>query len=339
MVLLYDLVHIIMVQSVVRRQLARRKLWKQEASALRIQTAWRGFWKYSHYIIMQYEACRIQGVFRGALARRQYHLAMGSCILIQSAFRQRQAKDAVVQTRQTYLSAYARASQMREVRACEKIQLWWSVVLECRKEKKAALVIERFFLTVRNEVEREVARYEHKRNKKGKKYRKKRESDEEMLERVWLNTVDENHVDVFALPTPTPKSYRPTTPDSMASSSLSQTPSSRQGGGRGSSRHQASSPSKKQVLRRDASPVALDSSRSTDSNTMMKPSFSFSSSHMSARLQELKDQTPTPARRPHLQDSLSLDPTASPAAAAPTKTRAADKYLKMYGGANTLYLR
>jgi len=37
------------------------------------------------------------------------------------------------------------AQKLREKRACKYVQFWWRVVLECRREKQAALVIERFF--------------------------------------------------------------------------------------------------------------------------------------------------------------------------------------------------
>eukprot|EP00594_Rhizosolenia_setigera_P005745 CAMPEP_0178940522 /NCGR_PEP_ID=MMETSP0789-20121207/859_1 /TAXON_ID=3005 /ORGANISM="Rhizosolenia setigera, Strain CCMP 1694" /LENGTH=281 /DNA_ID=CAMNT_0020619577 /DNA_START=1789 /DNA_END=2631 /DNA_ORIENTATION=+ len=75
----------------------------------------------------------------------------------------------------------------------KKIQRFFRNIKNGDKEKEAALVIERFFLWVKSEVDREI---EHrKEKKKSKKHtrrrRKKRESDEKLLERVWLTTITE----------------------------------------------------------------------------------------------------------------------------------------------------
>jgi hypothetical protein len=51
---------------------------------------------------------------------------------------------------------------MRGIWAANRIQFWWRVVLDCRKEKHAALVIERFFLMVKREVDMEIARVQRR---------------------------------------------------------------------------------------------------------------------------------------------------------------------------------
>ena len=53
-----------------------------------------------------------------------------------------------------------RAQSMRERLSSRHIQFWWRVVLVYRKEKKAALVIERFFVMIKMEIEREIIRRE-----------------------------------------------------------------------------------------------------------------------------------------------------------------------------------
>ena len=76
-----------------------------------------------------------------------------------------------------------------EERKCGRLE-WW--VLDWNKEKKAALTIERFFVYVKDEVDREIRRREMKRLAKEKKRREqRRRSEENLLEKVWTNTVDE----------------------------------------------------------------------------------------------------------------------------------------------------
>ena len=63
--------------------------------------------------------------------------------------------------------------------------------MECRKEKKAALVIERFFLMIKAEIELEILRCKKmKQAKRQRRHRKKREPDDKLLERAWPNTID-----------------------------------------------------------------------------------------------------------------------------------------------------
>eukprot|EP00977_Amphora_coffeiformis_P028054 scaffold34685_cov183-Amphora_coffeaeformis.AAC.34 len=329
MKMLYDLVHIIMVQSVVRRHLAKTIAWKrriehddESASAVRIQAAWRGFWQFSHYVIMQYEITRIQAAARGMVARKVHRLTLGSCILIQSVFRRCRARIAYANKRTAAFLVHSRASLMRESLACKKIQFWWRVVVECRKEKKAALTIERFFIMVKKEVEQEVKKFQEKgarrtpkskRGQIGQKFaHRKRESDEQMLERVWLNTVDENHVDVFAVPS-SARSYGgriAPSPSASVASSVNLNPTSARYSK--NSRYVAASPSMSSV---NASPQS-------DHNLS---SFSFSSTHLSNRVNELKEKVS--------KSGLSLSAGAQGVGSVEQekKKRAADKYLKLYG--------
>jgi hypothetical protein len=124
------------------------------------------------------------------------------------------------------------------------------VVLECQKEKKAARVIESFFLKIKEEIDVEIRRRQRK--KRDKRRRMKKEAGEGPLEKVWLNSVDDgSRVDVFA--------FSPG-PDTLASKStatprIHKTPStsSTKNGGerRRSIGHRASSPPMNLVLRHD----------------------------------------------------------------------------------------
>ena len=58
-----------------------------------------------------------------------------------------------------------------------------------KKEKGAALVIERFFIYVKKEVEREVASLKQKKKEKRRR-RKVKHTDDYILERAWLGVAD-----------------------------------------------------------------------------------------------------------------------------------------------------
>jgi hypothetical protein len=193
---------VILVQAAARRFLAMNEKYElvKDQAAIKIQNMWRRFWHYSHYIILQYEVIRMQALARGNSCRKEYNLHLGCCIMIQAA-----ARRFLIRNKISGLATsltLARAESMREQRACKRIQFWWRIVLECRKEKKAALIIERFFIMVRAEVEREILLREQKklkqkeRKKKEKERRKKKkENDSVLLEEAWLRTFDSNDED------------------------------------------------------------------------------------------------------------------------------------------------
>ncbi|CAB9513772.1 IQ calmodulin-binding motif [Seminavis robusta] len=253
--MLYDLVHIIIVQSIARRFLANRKIiprirldyslrmehqQKLDAAATQIQTAWRGFWGYSHFIIMQYEIIRLQAIIRGRASRILFSLKLGCCIMIQSSVRRFLANKKVFRLRLKQASLGAKVEGLRVKLAVQRIQFWWRVVMECSKEKHAALVIERFFMMVKAEVDKEIVRQQQLHeleereiqakltNRSKEQHRKKQEikksaAEDKLLERVWLNTVDSD--DIFAqtaTPTgtgPTPKQATHAAPTSTRSKS------------------------------------------------------------------------------------------------------------------------
>lgn len=233
--MLYDLVHIIIVQSVARRFLAKkiipqkrreysRRMERQQmldSAATRIQTAWRGFWAYSHFIIMQYEIIRLQAIIRGRSCRNSFSLKLGCCIMLQSAIRRHLANKVVLNMKLTQASLGTRVEGLRNKLACRRIQFWWRVVIECNREKKAALIIERFFLMVKAEVDREIVRQREQHTKElqqmkeiqsklkpnkvpgqqkpqlVRRHSSVSDADERLLENVWKNTVDDDNADVL----------------------------------------------------------------------------------------------------------------------------------------------
>jgi len=179
----FALVDIIVVQRKVRQWLAVRKAnalreeksSKLENAATKIQKTWRGFWGFSQYIIVQYEVTRLQAIVRGKLARENYQFKLGCAIIIQAKVRQHLARKKLTSEKLDSAMVLAKAEQLRENNAAKRIQFWWRIVLEWTKEKKAALVIERFFINMKKEVEREMRR-RRRRTSTQRKDRKRRES-------------------------------------------------------------------------------------------------------------------------------------------------------------------
>lgn len=261
MAILYTLVHIIVAQSVARRYLSiiavqrRRKEMVEVAkkeqyrdhAAMTIQKAWRGFWGFSHYIIVQYEVTRLQALIRGKLARNYYNLRLGCTIIIQATGRQYLAKKAIDRKVVSVALVAASAHELRERNAAKRIQFWWRIVLDWTKEKKAALTIERFFIHVRAEVDREIMNRERQKKAKKEKRRKRKES---------LNTVDEDKADAFAYPTESgtvvSETSRSQSAPRMRSSSMGISIPGRDGHDQNQGfRHRASSPTMKLVMRHE----------------------------------------------------------------------------------------
>ena len=348
--MLFSLVHIIMAQSVARRYLARNMLdnkrqavLEESIAATKIQAAWRSFWQFSQTVIMRYQACRIQAHMRGVLVRNEQHIRLGSCIMIQSIARRFLAIGYTRALRVAKTSVAARAEALRERHASTSIQFWWRVVLDCRKEKEAALVIERFFLMVKREVDREIARVARKSKAKRTRHRKKKESEEKMLERVWLNTVDEDHVNsngfspsASFMSAHSSKSFASHSPSSRVSS-MSRT-SSRSLRSKGERKSKTSprmlSPSMKPVLRsqkssteREPSTDALNFSYSDDGSQVSASTASFAALYRTSLARK------SSMSRSEMTDDLSLEEAYLDAAVEDRKERkrSAEKYMKIYG--------
>lgn len=285
-------------------------------AATTIQAAWRGFWGFSHFVILQYEIVKLQAVVRGKLVRNNRNLKLGCAIMIQSTVRRYLAEREARQLRIARLMLLAKAENMRETLAAKRMQFWWRVVMECRREKEAALVIERFFLMVKAEVDREIHRVEMKKqSKKQNRRKKKKDSDDKLLERVWMKTVDDSDVDVFA--------FSPT--ESFGSRSHGSGRHRKSTSPKDSRlvKHRASSPTMNLVMRHDSD--GQSERRTSPPTDTLAFAFSGEASDVSGIT------APSLARRAMVA-RMKLHPEEAHVQHPPQGTRgSAEKYRKMYG--------
>eukprot|EP00547_Thalassionema_nitzschioides_P003978 CAMPEP_0194204248 /NCGR_PEP_ID=MMETSP0156-20130528/3832_1 /TAXON_ID=33649 /ORGANISM="Thalassionema nitzschioides, Strain L26-B" /LENGTH=2106 /DNA_ID=CAMNT_0038930221 /DNA_START=226 /DNA_END=6547 /DNA_ORIENTATION=+ len=216
---LYKLVHIIIVQSTVRRWLAINRVrnvgvehlsakiiqswWKVvywikqkrfHSAATKIQATWRCFWESTQYLIMNYEIVRIQAVVRGFQARIGASLQMGCAIMIQAAIRRYFALKSVEIRKMEIACESSYTIYLRERHATTCIQKSFLNWKTKRAEKSAAATIQRFFIMVKAEVDREIFR--HNEEMKRKTMKLKRGAlrtdvidEEKMLEGAWLHAL------------------------------------------------------------------------------------------------------------------------------------------------------
>lgn len=251
---------------------------------------------------------RFQAVVRGALVRDSFNLQLGCAIIIQAASRRFLAVRHQTTTRALRSVENAKRGSLRENSACCKIQFWWRVVVECRKERKAALTIERFFLFVKAEVDREIRRAEQKQKQKTQgRRRDKKQVDVKFLERVWLNTVDENNVEVLAYsPSDSESSKQLSSPGHISTPSSSGTTAIDNDGGR-ELRRKTENNQKKAFHR--SSPPSLDLTMRNDyeiEETAPTVSLSYSSSPISHLT---GSTTPPMVKRVNSTDEDSLEET------------------------------
>ncbi len=178
--------------SKVRAEYSAHLRIKNAATA--IQSQWRCFWEYSHFVILRYELIRIQAAVRGYQTRKRLKLENEMAVVIQSAARVMLAKRYCHMERLYNAVMYSAQISLKYKNSAKKIQKRIRVMHYSLREKKAALVIERFFIWVRTEVEKEIARRERiKFMKKKKKYKPKSTPSahhNELLENVWDETVE-----------------------------------------------------------------------------------------------------------------------------------------------------
>jgi len=166
-------------------------------AATTIQRYARGFSKYSQYCIIQYEIVKIQSLVRGFQERRWIEFQHECAISMQSVARMYLACNKFNLKSVVSVLRFSSSLSMRRKIGCKVIQNFWRTIIQRRCEKKAALIIERFFITVKEEVDKEIRRRERNREKKReRRRRKKKEEDEMLLERIWLNTVEIQDRDV-----------------------------------------------------------------------------------------------------------------------------------------------
>lgn len=138
----------------------------EKKAATDIQRHWRGFWDYSHFVIMRYEASKIQALVRGTQQRKRLAQHHEAATVLQAAARGILAKKTCHMERLFSAMIYSSQISLSQRIAARKIQ---NAVREFRVRmvrKRAAIVIERFFIWVRAEVEREIERREKVRIRK-----------------------------------------------------------------------------------------------------------------------------------------------------------------------------
>jgi Myosin heavy chain len=153
----------------------------EKKAATDIQRHWRGFWKYSHFIIMRYEACKIQALFRGVQQRKILAQQREAATVIQTAARSLIAKKSCHMERLFSAMIYAAQQGLSQRIAARTIQRGFREHNLRVKQKQAALVIERFFIWVRAEVEREIERRERQRIKKRRSHSKSKTRHQNMI--------------------------------------------------------------------------------------------------------------------------------------------------------------
>ena len=220
--MLMTIVNIIVIQSLWRRRavekiykphLHRIKLAKERKrynAATKIQSAWRGFSDFSAYTIIRYEnqaATIIQSQWRAYLHSTNYCIMLIEIVRIQALVRGRQERSwltfqnecaSIIQAAMRgYLTRRelhnenmisvlisAAATSLRTRNAARTLQRWWVERMWICKQKKAALVIERFFIYVKKEVEKEIKAMKKKKRQR-KKMKKYMQSDDWLLENAW----------------------------------------------------------------------------------------------------------------------------------------------------------
>lgn len=231
--MLVSIVNVIVIQSIWRRRVAvklykpllhRIKLAKERKrvnSVTTIQSTWRGFVVYSTYLIKRYEnkaSTTIQAYWRGYEQERKYSHLYCAVVKVQSMVRgcQERSWQAFQHECATIIQASSRrlivkkechnecmvsiliaaaAKSLRVRNAARRLQQWRTDEMWKTKEKHAALVIERFFIYVKKEVEKEVKALK-KKKKERRRRRKVKQSDDYILERAWLGVADDVVPDV-----------------------------------------------------------------------------------------------------------------------------------------------
>jgi len=167
----------------------------EKHAATTIQRCWRGFWQSSHYVILQFEIVRIQAFLRGNHQRKKLKQQNDSARVIQSTARRFMARKNCHMERLIAAMVWSASTSLSTRLASKRIQRWYREKRTKSEQKKAALIIERFFLWVRTEVEEEIERREKmKLVKRQKQRRRRRDEEDTLLESVWNTTLDDNTV-------------------------------------------------------------------------------------------------------------------------------------------------
>jgi len=162
----------------------------ENKAAVTIQAHWRGYWQLTSYSLVYCEIVKVQALVRGHQERSWQDFQKECATIIQAAGRRFLARKEVHNECMVSILIAAAANSLRVRNAAGKIQHWWMAEMWQRREKRAALVIERFFIYVKKEVEKEVKALKKKKKAK-RRQRKMKQSDDYILERAWLGVAEE----------------------------------------------------------------------------------------------------------------------------------------------------
>lgn len=164
-------------------------MYNEFKCARKIQSQWRARLQRNKFKTLRLAMVKIQSVARGKRAGNEYRLHIDRCVLIQAYSRRFLASRSLGNLRVPEQLILVEAESLRERVAIEKIQFWWRVVLDCRREKTAALTIERFFLKIKADIDAEVLRQTRK-NSTPVEQRRKVDPDEMFLDSVWEQALE-----------------------------------------------------------------------------------------------------------------------------------------------------
>ena len=133
---------------------------------------------------------KIQAFVRGYQDRAWYAFQYRCATIIQASARRLLVRKECHTECMVSILIAAAANSLRMRNAATRLQFWWMDKIWKKKEKHAALVIERFFIYVKKEVEKEVAALKKKKKEKRRR-RKIKQSDDYILERAWLGVADD----------------------------------------------------------------------------------------------------------------------------------------------------
>lgn len=200
-------------------------------------------------------------------------------------------------------------------------------MLDCRKEKKAALVIEKFFLMVKREVDKEIERVARKKNSKREKRKKKKAGDGSFAQKSFLNSWDDYSSDGFASITSYSTGVDASFPRNTANLSF-------ESKGYGRNRSQA-------TPRSESSTLKLSNKKGDDNtNDALNLTYSDDGSEFSSSAAMRFYQPRSPGKSVASRADVTVDESLEEALreddsgalrATSEKVRSAQKYLKMYG--------
>ena len=173
----------------------------ENKAATTIQAYWRGFWGATNYSLIYCAIVKVQALVRGHQERSWHAFQVDCATIIQASSRRFLARKECHNECMVSILIAAAANSLRVRNASRRLQQWWMGEMWKRREKRAALIIERFFIYVKKEVEKEVKALK-KKKKERRRQRKYKQSEDYILERAWLGVADDTAVPVVPAAVP-----------------------------------------------------------------------------------------------------------------------------------------